>query len=94
MQRGPRYTVHVMNAPFPLILDAYPMNRTDSTGTHMLHELVDEIRSQGGDVHIAGAKGPPLDQLAMSGVAGLVGEGHLHSEDWRAVDAVRDAVAA
>ena len=89
-----RSAVHGMNAPFTLILDAYPMNRTDSTGTHVLHELVDEIRARGGDVHIAGAKGPLLDQLAVSGVAEQVGEGHFHSEVWRAVDAVRDPVAA
>lgn len=82
-----RDAVRNMDGPFTLVLDAYPMNRTDSTGTHVLHELVDEIRARGGDVRIAGAKGPLHDRLTTAGVTATIGEDHFHPEVWRAVDA-------
>jgi SulP family sulfate permease len=72
-----------------LILDAYPINRTDSTGLHVLHELVDEIHAGGRDVHVAGAKGPLRDQLAAGGLVELIGPDHFHPEVWCAVDAAR-----
>jgi len=77
-----------------LVLDAYPINRTDSTGLHLLHELIDEIRQRGGDFRIAGTKGPLFDALTVGGIVAKLGEDHFHSEVWRAVEAIRHPVAA
>lgn len=89
-----RSAVRDKEAPFTLILDAYPMNRADSTGSHVFAEVVDELRARGGDIRIAGAKGPLLDKLRISGVVERMGEDHFHSEVWRAVEAARGPVAA
>jgi SulP family sulfate permease len=89
-----RNAVRDLGPGFTLVLDAYPMNRTDSTGLHVLRELIDEIRRCGGDLRIAGTKGPLRDALCVSGVVEDIGEDHLHSEVWRAVEAVRRPVAA
>lgn len=88
-----REAVRHLEPGFTLVLDAYPMNRTDSTGMHLLHELIDEIRRRGGDLRIAGTKGPLLDALSVSGVVAAIGEDHIHSEVWRAVEAVRRPAA-
>lgn len=89
-----RTAVRDKRAPFTLVLDVYPMNRTDSTGSHVLVEVVEELRARGGDVRIAGAKGALLDTLTKSGVVERMGEDHVHGEVWRAVEAARERVPA
>ncbi|MDX1645821.1 MAG: sulfate permease [Longimicrobiales bacterium] len=72
-----------------LVLDAYPMNRTDSTGLHVLHELIDEIHRDGGRVYMSGVKGPLHDKLLVGGVVDRIGPEHFFPEVWMAVDAAR-----
>jgi SulP family sulfate permease len=70
-----------------LVIDAYPMNRTDSTGIHALHEIVREVRSAGGRVYLAGVKEPLHEQLQAGGVTDLIGPEHLFPEIRPAVEA-------
>lgn len=89
-----REAVAHTESPFTLILDTYPMNRIDSTGLHVLAELVRDVRSLGGDVSIAGAKGPLLDRLVAGGLVQVVGEERFHDEVWEAAEASRPSVTA
>ena len=72
-----------------LILDAYPINRADSTGLHVLHELAEEIRSQGGHLRVAGAKGPLRDKLRAGGLVALIGPENFFADVGQAVEALR-----
>ncbi|MGI9625454.1 MAG: SulP family inorganic anion transporter, partial [Longimicrobiales bacterium] len=51
-----------------LVLDAYPINRVDSTGLHMLQRLVTELEQEGVRFFLACAKGPLLDKLRRGGL--------------------------
>ena len=70
-----------------LVIDAYPINRTDSTGLHMLHEIAHEVLAQGGRVHMSGVKRPLHEKLVAAGVTDLIGPEHLFPELSPAVDA-------
>lgn len=72
-----------------LILDAYPMNRVDSTGLHALHQLVEDIDRDGGRVLLAGVKGPLHDKLTVGGVVDRIGPEHFHPELSQAVRSAR-----
>jgi SulP family sulfate permease len=70
-----------------LVIDAYPINRTDSTGLHMLHEIAHEVLAQGGRVYVSGVKKPLHEKLVAGGVTDLIGPEHLFPELSPAVDA-------
>ncbi|MDH3269809.1 MAG: solute carrier family 26 protein [Gemmatimonadota bacterium] len=70
-----------------LILDAYPVNRTDSTGLHMLHALLDEIHGAGGRVFLSGVKGPLHDKLLVGGIVDRIGPEHFFPDVASAVEA-------
>lgn len=72
-----------------LILDAYPMNRTDSTGIHAFHDLVEEIHRDGGRVFMSGVKGPLHDKLLAGGIVDRIGPEHLFPGVAAAVDAAQ-----
>lgn len=72
-----------------LILDAYPMNRTDSTGIHALHDLVEEVHRAGGTVFLSGVKGPLHDKLLAGGIVDRIGPEHFFPGVAAAVDAAR-----
>lgn len=76
--------------PRALVLDAYPMNRIDSTGLHMLHGLVVELQAMGVEAYFAGVKGPLRDKLSRGGVVDAVGEDHFVAEVWNAVNCVQE----
>lgn len=73
-----------------LVLDAYPMNRVDSTGLHTLHEVIDEVERDGGRILVSGVKGPLHDKLLAGRIVDRIGPEHLFGEVWQAVDATRD----
>ena len=56
-----------------VILDASAINNIDSTGVHMLTELIQELNQKGVRFYIAGAIGPVRDKLMKSGVVELMG---------------------
>lgn len=72
-----------------LVLDAYPINRIDSTGLHALRALVEEVRADSGAVHMASVKGPLRDRLSVGGLIDLVGPENFFSEVSQAVDAAK-----
>lgn len=73
-----------------LILDAYPMNRADSTGLHVLHGLIGEIDRAGGRIFVSGVKGPLRDKLAAGGVIDRIGPECFFGEVRQAVEAARE----
>lgn len=70
-----------------LVIDAYPMNRVDSTGLHVLSDLVREIREAGGEVHFAGAKGALATKLERAGLVQSLGPDCFHADCGSALDA-------
>ncbi len=70
-----------------VVLDAFSVNRIDSTAAHALGELVQELRRNGIELLLAGVKGPVRDVLERAGVVALLGPEHLFHE-------VEDAVAS
>jgi SulP family sulfate permease len=77
-----------------LVIDAYPVNRTDSTGLHVLHEVFAEILGNGGRVFFAGVKGPLRDKLQVGGIIAMLGPECFHPELRGAVDAATRAASA
>lgn len=59
--------------PTCVVLDAYPINRIDSTGVQTLRELVSSLRRRGVDLRIAGLKSPVRDVLDRSGFSRTLG---------------------
>ncbi|MDX1641124.1 MAG: solute carrier family 26 protein [Balneolaceae bacterium] len=57
-----------------IILDASAINNIDSTGVHMLTELIHELKEREVSLYIASAIGPVRDKLMKSGVVELMGE--------------------
>lgn len=56
-----------------VILDASAINNIDSTGVHMLTELIEELHQKKVKLYIASAIGPVRDKLKKSGVVKLMG---------------------
>jgi SulP family sulfate permease len=77
-----------------LVLDAYPINRVDSTGLHTLHEVIDEVQRGGGRILVSGVKGPLRDKLVAGGIVDRIGPEHFFGKVWQAVDATREAPEA
>ncbi len=57
-----------------IILDASAINNIDSTGVHMLTELIGELRQKEVKLFVASAIGPVRDKLKKSGVVELMGK--------------------
>lgn len=57
-----------------VILDASAINNIDSTGVHMLTDLIQELNKSEVHFYIAGAIGPVRDKLKKSGVVELMGK--------------------
>ncbi len=72
-----------------LIVDCYPMNRTDSTGLHVFHEIVGEIQRERGRILMAGVKGPLHDKLLAGGVVDRIGPEHFFPDVAKAVEGAR-----
>ncbi len=68
-----------------LVLDAYPVNRIDASAAHALREIVEQLRSRGGDVYFASVKGPVRDLLMRAGLVDCVGRDHFFLEVHEAV---------
>ena len=77
--------------PGALVLDAFPINRVDSTAVHALTGLVEELHRAGVELYIAGLKGPVKDVLQRAGVVDLVGSHRFFNEVHEAVTAASDA---
>jgi SulP family sulfate permease len=75
-----------------VVINMYPVNRIDSTGAHMLQEIIEDCRRNHVDVYLAGVKGPPRDMLERAGVIDLLGPHHLFHEVHEAVEIASDAV--
>lgn len=57
-----------------VILDASAISRIDSTGLHMLKELIRDLRMRRIQFYIASAIGPVRDKLKVSGITDLMGK--------------------
>jgi len=70
-----------------VIIDAASISSIDSSGAHVLEELIRQLDSRGITLHISGAIGPLRDRLARHGITEMMGEGHLHPHVADAVEA-------
>jgi SulP family sulfate permease len=73
-----------------VVLDAYPVNRMDSTAVHALVEVADELERAGVELHLTGVKGPVRDVMARAGLCDRLGSDHFHMDVARAVDALEE----
>jgi SulP family sulfate permease len=65
-----------------IVIDASAINRLDTSADTALHELDEQLRARGLELHFAGVKGPVRDMMARSGLREQLGEGRL----WDTVD--------
>lgn len=75
-----------------VVINMYPVNRVDSTGAHMLQEIIEDCRHNHVDVYLAGVKGPVRDVLESAGVIDLLGPNHLFHEVHDAVEVASDQI--
>ncbi|WP_069132054.1 SulP family inorganic anion transporter [Rhodohalobacter halophilus] len=60
-----------------VILDASAINSIDSTGKHVLMEVVKDLKEKGVELFIAGAIGPVRDKLKTCGLQEAMGDDHF-----------------
>jgi SulP family sulfate permease len=61
-----------------LALDCAAINDLDATAVHALHQLIEDLRAKGHDLHLVHAIGPVRDALDRSGLGELLGADHIH----------------
>lgn len=72
-----------------VVLDATSINHLDSSADSALDEIQAEFKQRQIQLHIAGAKGPVLDIMRLSGLFDRIGGEHFHFEVADAVDAIQ-----
>lgn len=60
-----------------VILDASAINSIDSTGIHVLIEIIKDLKEKGVEFFIAGAIGPVRDKLKTCGIQETMGDDHF-----------------
>lgn len=80
---------HGGRAPSCLVIDAYAINRVDSTGLDALLALLDELRASSKSLRLACVKGLLRDRLASGGFLADLGEDRVHAQVWEAVEAAQ-----
>ena len=75
-----------------LVIDAYPMNRIDSSAAHALLEIIEDAQRRGIRFYFAGVKGPVMDVLERAGIVDRIGRDHFFMEVHDAVEAAEAAL--
>ncbi len=75
-----------------LVIDAYPMNRIDSSAAHALLEIIEDAQRRGIRFYFAGVKGPVMDVLERAGIVDRIGRDHFFLEVHDAVEAAEAAL--
>ncbi|WP_457651614.1 SulP family inorganic anion transporter [Rhodocaloribacter sp.] len=75
-----------------VVIDAYPMNRIDSSAAHALLEIIEDAQRRGIRFYFAGVKGPVMDVLERAGIADRIGRDHFFMEVHDAVEAAEAAL--
>lgn len=75
-----------------VVIDAYPMNRLDSSAAHALLEIIEDAERRGIRFYFAGVKGPVMDVLERAGIADRIGRDHFFMEVHDAVEAAEAAL--
>ncbi len=70
-----------------IVIDAYPMNRIDSSAAHALLEIIEDAQRRGIRFYFSGVKGPVMDVLERAGIADRIGRDHFFMEVHDAVEA-------
>ncbi|MGI9243848.1 MAG: SulP family inorganic anion transporter [Verrucomicrobiales bacterium] len=71
-----------------VILDASSISSIDSSGVHVLMDLIDQLEARGIALHISGAIGPLRDRLGRHGIVERIGEDRFHPHVVEAVASV------
>lgn len=75
--------------PHAIVLNAYPINRIDSSAVHVLKDLLAMLKSKGIGLYIAGIKGPVKDVLNKSMLSKAIGHDRFFMEVHEAVTAAK-----
>ena len=70
-----------------IVIDAYPMNRIDSSAAHALLEIIEDAQRRGIRFYFSGVKGPVMDVLERAGIVDRIGRDHFFMEVHDAVEA-------
>ena len=70
-----------------IILDGESINSIDSSGVHMLHEVISTYRNMNIEIAFTGVKGPVRDTLEKSGIMKKISYEHCFMSIQEAVDA-------
>ncbi len=71
-----------------LVIDAFGINKVDSSALHALKELITEYRDRDIEIYFAGVKGPVRDLFKNSGIMDKVGKDHFFLDINEAVDSL------
>lgn len=77
-----------------LILNFFPVNRIDSSGAHVLEEIIHDLHAQNMLVFFVGVKGPVRDVLNRAGLDTLIGPENFFLEVHDAIRKAWDLKAA
>lgn len=69
-----------------IIMDAYPVNRIDSSAAHALKEIIQEFSDRKIKILFSGVKGPVMDVFERAEITSLVGRNHFFLEIQEAVN--------
>lgn len=75
--------------PRVIVLNAYPINRIDSSAIHVLKALLALLKSKDIALYVAGIKGPVKDALNKSLLSDTIGQDHFFMEVHEAVTAAK-----
>ncbi len=73
--------------PHAIVLDAFPINRIDSSAVHVIRDLVNVLQTKGIALYIAGMKGPVRDMLNRAELSEAIGPDRFFLEVHEAVEA-------
>jgi len=69
-----------------IVIDCESMNSIDSSGIHMLEEIIDDYHSKNLIINFSGVKGPVRDAMEKGGLLNKIGLDHFYMSIQEAVD--------
>ncbi|MDH5546262.1 MAG: solute carrier family 26 protein [Gammaproteobacteria bacterium] len=87
-----RYVAEATKPLKAIVIEAASINQLDSSADSTLHELVDELRTQGIELYFANVKGPVMDVMHRSALDEKLGRDHFFASLSNAIDSIRKSL--